>query len=147
MKNIYIACLALIAVVLVNTANAKSTINDDITCIAKSIYWEARGEPRNGKIGIAGVILNRVAHEKFPDTICEVVYQKNPLQFSKLITKGTPITNWESWKDSLDLAEKIVRKQIIISPKFKALYFDEKSVKPPKGLKLHAIIGNHKFYI
>jgi hypothetical protein len=45
------------------------------TCLATAIYHEARGETLKGQFAVAEVILNRVASRRFPNTICEVVYQ------------------------------------------------------------------------
>jgi spore germination cell wall hydrolase CwlJ-like protein len=44
-------------------------------CLAKNIYFEAGNQPEAGKVAVAHVVLNRVAHERFPDTICDVVHQ------------------------------------------------------------------------
>ncbi len=58
----------------------------EIECLAKAIYFEARGEPKAGQKAVARVILNRVDSEYYPDTVCDVVYQndhmKNACQFS-----------------------------------------------------------------
>jgi spore germination cell wall hydrolase CwlJ-like protein len=43
-------------------------------CLALNIYFESRGEPFVGKIGVANVSTNRVEHPSFPKTICGVVY-------------------------------------------------------------------------
>lgn len=145
MKNIYIISSVLLIMLFTNNISA-SPVKDEISCMAKTIYWEARGEPYKGKLGIAAVIVNRLNHDKFPNTICEVVHQTKPLQFSKHVTRNTRIVDdFDVWLDCLILAGKIIRKEIIIPPQFKALYFDKKSVKVNK--KLHMIIGNHKFYI
>lgn len=44
-------------------------------CLALNIYFEARGEPIEGKQAVAHVVLNRVRDPKFPATICQVVRQ------------------------------------------------------------------------
>lgn len=48
---------------------------DEIACMALNIYHEARGEPDRGKVAVAHVVMNRVASERFPGTVCEVVQQ------------------------------------------------------------------------
>ena len=48
---------------------------DQMHCLAKNIYFEARGESRNGKIAVANVTINRVNNKRFPNTVCDVVYQ------------------------------------------------------------------------
>lgn len=44
-------------------------------CLAQAVYYEARGETVRGQMAVAEVVLNRVRHRAYPDTICEVVYQ------------------------------------------------------------------------
>ena len=55
-------------------------------CLAEALYFEARGESVAGQIAVAEVILNRARSDRFPDTICDVVYQgsqrRNACQFS-----------------------------------------------------------------
>ena len=43
--------------------------------LAKVIAAEARGEPYTGQVAVGAVILNRVSHSSFPDSIAGVVYQ------------------------------------------------------------------------
>lgn len=44
-------------------------------CLAQAIYYEARGEPLDGQIAVAEVVLNRVDNRAYPDTICGVTNQ------------------------------------------------------------------------
>ena len=44
-------------------------------CLAEAIYYEARSERFSGQAAVAEVVLNRVRHRAYPDTICGVVYQ------------------------------------------------------------------------
>ena len=46
---------------------------EETYCMSLNIYYEARGEGWKGKTAVAHVVQNRVAHEKYPDTICDVV--------------------------------------------------------------------------
>ena len=48
----------------------------DLICLARNVYHEARGEPLTGQYAVAEVTLNRVDSRRFPDTVCEVVYEK-----------------------------------------------------------------------
>ncbi len=45
-------------------------------CLAKNIYHEAANEPLEGQIAVAVVTENRAKHSKYPQGICEVVYQR-----------------------------------------------------------------------
>ncbi len=49
--------------------------NDEINLLAKVISAEARGESYEGQVAVGAVILNRIAHPSFPDTLSGVVYQ------------------------------------------------------------------------
>ncbi len=49
--------------------------NDDAALLARVISAEARGESYTGQVAVGAVILNRVAHPSFPNTIAGVVYQ------------------------------------------------------------------------
>lgn len=46
-----------------------------IDCLTAAIYYEAGQESDQGKRGVAQVVLNRVRHPAFPNSICGVVYQ------------------------------------------------------------------------
>ncbi len=74
-----------------NTAQTRSTntvsrgafgniSREDITLLARTVYSEARGEPYEGQVAVASVVLNRVKHRDFPNTIREVIFE--PLAFS-----------------------------------------------------------------
>ena len=46
-----------------------------VECLALNMYHEARGQGSAGLLGVSSVVLNRVRDKRFPNTICEVVYQ------------------------------------------------------------------------
>ena len=48
----------------------------DINCLARNIYYEARGESEQGQLAVAQVTLNRVESPMFPNTICGVVNER-----------------------------------------------------------------------
>ncbi len=49
--------------------------DSDINLLAKIITAESRGEPYSGQVAVGAVILNRVEHPSFPDTLAGVIYQ------------------------------------------------------------------------
>lgn len=59
--------------------------DDMVHLLARLVNGEARGEPYEGQVAVAAVILNRVKSPKFPNTIASVIYQKS--QFS-CVTDG-----------------------------------------------------------
>ncbi len=54
---------------------SRGTSNGDLTLLARLVHGEARGEPYKGKVAVAAVVLNRVKHPSFPNTIAGVIYQ------------------------------------------------------------------------
>ena len=63
--------------------------SDEIKCLALNVYHEARNESLSGKIGVMLVTMNRVADERFPGTICQVVHQGKHY-FHKTLKKKIP---------------------------------------------------------
>ncbi len=49
----------------------------DVYLLAKTIYAEGRGEPYTGQVAIGAVVMNRIRHPSFPNTVSGVVYQKH----------------------------------------------------------------------
>ena len=50
-------------------------INDEAKCLSQAIYYEAGTESLGGKMAVAEVIANRVRDHRYPDSICDVVFQ------------------------------------------------------------------------
>ena len=47
----------------------------ELQLLARAVNGEARGEPYTGQVAVAAVILNRVRHSSFPNTVAGVIYQ------------------------------------------------------------------------
>ena len=113
----------------------------EYNCLVKNIYYEARGESKEGKEAVGLVTLNRLRDPRYPKTICKVVYQ--PGQFS--------------WTADAALPKKIVAEEWILAMRaataaynsastFSATHFHNISVRPKWKLTRVAKIGNHIFY-
>ena len=65
--------------ILLGQSAHPSTINnqraDQVLCLAKNIYWESRNQSYFGQWAVGMVTLNRVKDARFPNTVCEVVYE------------------------------------------------------------------------
>ncbi len=59
-----------------SSSSSGSYSKSDINLLAKLIAAEARGENYKGQVAVGAVVLNRVEHSSFPDTIAGVIYQK-----------------------------------------------------------------------
>ncbi len=126
-------------------------LDDAITCLARTIYWEARGEGNESMEAIASVVMNRLGHEGFPDTICEVVKQggdQGTCQFSWWCD-GSPddAVEDESYATAKEIARKALNQQLT-DRTGGALYFHQLKVSPSWSVEYNrtAEIGGHIFY-
>tara|TARA_Y100000022_G_C13145229_1_gene326869 strand:+ start:122 stop:676 length:555 start_codon:yes stop_codon:yes gene_type:complete len=55
--------------------NFKFTTEEHIMCLANNMYWESRNQSMTGMRAVGLVTMNRVKDERFPHTVCEVVFQ------------------------------------------------------------------------
>ena len=71
-SELIVAGLTFFSPALATTIEDKS---DPVECLALNMYHEARGQGSAGLLGVSSVVLNRVRDKRFPNTICEVIYQ------------------------------------------------------------------------
>lgn len=57
------------------TAKRVEIANGERECLAQAIYHEARGESADGQLAVANVIVNRARSERYPSSLCGVIYQ------------------------------------------------------------------------
>ncbi|MCY4542427.1 MAG: cell wall hydrolase [Rhodobacteraceae bacterium] len=125
---------------------------EERACLAQAVYFEARGEPREGRIAVAQVILNRVRSKRFPNTICGVVFegmnQQHKCQFS-YACDGAPelIANEDLYSQIAKLMDRVVRGEVT-SLVGDAEFYHNTQVRPEwaKELALSRKIGRHYFY-
>ena len=79
-------CLAVALLPAMPTvAGAADSEEGEVSCLAQTLYWEAKTEGRNGMVAVAWVILNRMRDSEYPRSVCGVVKQgreKPGCQFS-----------------------------------------------------------------
>lgn len=129
-----------------NTNYILTHTQKDLECLAKNIYFEAKGESLLGKIAVAQVTLNRVLHKQdFNKTICGVVYQKD--QFSWTAQPNNKVRDHKQWHSSMHVAMGILQGKLFLEG-FEALYFHADYVKPTWRKQKHYLktIGKHVFY-
>ncbi len=112
----------------------------EVQCLAKNIYFEARGESVRGMKAVAQVTINRVNDYRWPDTICQVVYQRG--QFSWTVKKNK-ITDQKLYKLAEDLAYEVLNKPL---ENFPHTHFHATHVNPGWKYANKVKIGNHIFY-
>jgi spore germination cell wall hydrolase CwlJ-like protein len=121
-------------------------------CLTKALYFEARGESIPGQVAVAEVILNRVDHRAYPDTVCGVVSQGAatgaPCQFSFMCDgHAETVAENGAWRR----AGKLARLLLDGAPRALtdgATYFHNTAVRPRWATRFTqtARIGAHLFY-
>jgi len=73
---------------------------EDIMILARTVHGEARGEPYEGQVAVAAVVLNRIANPAFPNTVAGVVFQPGAF---------TAVDDGQIWLEPNETAFKAVR--------------------------------------
>lgn len=132
---------------LVATTDTSGTLSREMMCLAQAVYFESRGEPLDGQLAVARVVINRAESEQFPDDYCAVVTQR--AQFSFVRGGRIPAPNLDSsaWKRAKAVA-RIAHRDLWDSPAHDALYFHATHIRPRWAgrLQARATIDNHVFY-
>jgi spore germination cell wall hydrolase CwlJ-like protein len=145
--------VALITLLISTSAHAANKQQSQLMCMARNIYFEAGAEPFEGKLAVGQVVLNRMKHPDYPDTICDVVFQRTQLicQFSWVCEgKGNVNEKSRNWQESLDAARYLLTYDMKYDKlNDNVLYFKNKTC--PFIWKRYytkvATIGNHDFYM
>ncbi len=140
---------------LIYSTVESTAVNRDLTCLARNVYHEARGEPDKGKLAVAKVTLNRVASSRFPNTICDAVYEQRWDRrrkryvgaFSWTEFDTTPPLKSKGWKIAWKAAETVYENPESVELKG-ALFYHATRIKPrwAKQKKRIKKIGHHIFY-
>ena len=73
--TLILICTVLLLLSVFNADAQQGHSSGDLQLIARAVNGEARGEPYEGQVAVAAVILNRVKHSSFPNSISGVIYQ------------------------------------------------------------------------
>jgi spore germination cell wall hydrolase CwlJ-like protein len=114
-------------------------------CLAGAVYFESKGEPLQGQLAVAEVILNRAASGKFPKSICGVVKQKSQFSFVRGGRIPSISKSSEAWRKAVAIAH-IAKQDLAEGGIGKAMFFHARYVSPRWRLTRVASIGNHIFY-
>lgn len=114
-------------------------------CLAGAVYFESKGEPLEGQLAVAEVILNRASSGRFPSSVCGVVKQKSQFSFVRGGRIPSIPRSSEAWRKAVAIAH-IAKKDLADSDVGKAMFFHARYVSPRWRLTRVASIGNHIFY-
>ena len=125
----------------------------DRECLARAVYFEARGEPIGGQIAVAQVVLNRVASRRWPATICRVVNQgfergaKCQFSFACWASSRRAL-NGELWEHARWIAEEVLAGNAWLDEMGAATHYHRHDLRPVWRLNLDVIgqVGAHIFY-
>ena len=85
---------------------------EETELLARIVWLESQGEPVEGQQAVVEVVFNRMRSEVYPDTLYEVLSQKNPVQFCsfKNRNRANPTQKeYESIKQVLDGKTRLLR--------------------------------------
>ncbi|RYE76507.1 MAG: cell wall hydrolase, partial [Hyphomicrobiales bacterium] len=133
--------------------DGKKWSQKEMWCLATAIYFEARGEKYRGQVGVGQVVMNRVKHRLYPDSICGVVFQnqhkRNACQFS-FACDGIPerVTEQTSWKQAQEIAKGVVDGSLYLTEVGYATHYHATYVHPHWAPRMKKVtkIGLHVFY-
>ncbi|GGA55774.1 hypothetical protein GCM10011499_27390 [Pelagibacterium lentulum] len=124
-------------------------------CLATGIYFEARGESYRGQVAVAQVIMNRVEHQNYPNTICGVVYQnqhrRNACQFSFACDGKTNVNRTPevaAWARAQEITQTVLNGEIYLTEVADATHYHATYVRPAWARNMDRLtqIGMHIFY-
>lgn len=114
--------------------------SSDYQLLARLISAEARGEPYSGQVAVGAVVLNRIEHPSFPNSISGVIYQKGAFSC---------IDDGQFYVDVADSAYSAARDALNgLDPSGGAIYYFNPSTATSKWIwsrPLITVIGKHRF--
>ena len=123
---------------------------EDVELLAKLIWHEANAQPREGKIAVGEVIVNRIESDLYPSTVKDVIYQTGQFSHSRGIATATPD------EETMEIAEDVLNNDLRVLNNPAILNFRN----PMKTSKVAASVeknwgklqyatyyGDHAFYI
>ncbi len=94
----------------------KEPLDEAITCLSRTIYWETKGEDAASMEAVANVVMNRLGHKGFPNTICEVVrqgHEQGACQFSWWCDgRSDDAEDEKSYAIAKEIARKALNRQL-----------------------------------
>jgi N-acetylmuramoyl-L-alanine amidase len=150
------AGVAVVALLLgslaVTVRSASAAADEEIECLAMTIYHEARGESERGQLAVGHVVVNRARSGLFPTSVCDVVRQggsqRNRCQFSWWCDgRSDRPRDQAALRESLWLAEEIYY-GCTVDPTAGALWYHSTAVRPSwaKSFGRGRRIERHVFY-
>ena len=132
---------------LVDRYSAGTELNEEATCLATAVYFEARGESLEGQLAVARVVMNRAASGRYPPSWCQTI--KQHAQFSFVRHGQFPAVNTASdaWRKAQAIT-RLAMSNAVPSISTDVLWYHADYVAPTWRRNLQEVskIGQHIFY-
>ncbi|WP_340966825.1 cell wall hydrolase [Bacillus sp. PPSBB_11] len=125
-----------------SSRNQSHYSNEEMDLLSRLVHAEAKGESYAGKKAVASVVLNRVEHRSFPDSVRGVIYQRNAFQ---PVSNGS--INDKADQDSVKAVKQVVKEDDRTT---KAIYFYNPKTATDNWIRSRKIverIGRHVFAV
>ncbi len=123
-----------------SSSSSNNTNSSNLNLVSRFVYAESRGEPYNGQVAVAAVILNRVKDSRFPNTVAGVVYQSGAFTCVSdgQINLSPDATSKKAAQDAINGWD----------PSYGAVYYFNPNTATNKWIwsrPMTVTIGNHRF--
>lgn len=128
-------------------ANSVGDLDEEANCLATAVYFESKGEPLEGQLAVAQVVMNRAASGRFPASLCGVVKQRAQFSFVRAGSFPNHDPNCQAWRKAQAIA-RIAAKHLVASVPINVLWYHANYVAPRWRDTLVKVeqIGQHIFY-
>lgn len=148
-----------IALPIQNHSDATKAVLTDIECLTLNLYHEARSESILGQQAVAHVVMNRADDSRFPDTVCDVVFQKGWSRLSRrwvshfswtLDRKSDKVYEKEAYYIAHMIAVEVYAKLYQYDPTLGATHYHKTNIEPAWSFDSRMVVtveeGLHRFY-
>ena len=132
---------------LVDTHGDGPLLDEESKCLATAVYFESMGEPLQGQLAVAQVVINRAQSGRYPTSWCGVVKQKAQFSFVRAGRFPRIDEGCQAWRKAQAIARIAAAKMAETLPT-DVLWYHADYVAPSWGRRLTRVekIGAHIFY-
>lgn len=121
----------------------KPNSQSDLQCMICNCYHEARGESVKGRLAVGKVVVTRRYTDRFPKTICGVIYQESQFSWTASSRKRNKTISGKDYRNCRKSSEDALKTKGNYAVHYHADYV---SPKWANGCPILETIGNHIFY-
>lgn len=132
---------------MVEAQGAGPALDAEATCLATAVYFESMGEPLEGQLAVAQVVINRAKSGRYPASWCGVVKQKAQFSFVRGGRFPRIDVGGQAWRKAQAIARIASSAMAQVLPS-DVLWYHADYVAPGWGRRLARVekIGAHIFY-